>query len=381
MWLIKGLGLGGAEQLLALAAPHVDRSRFDYEAAFLVPSKDALVGDLEKAGVRTTCLNQTSPFDPGIIGRIARFLRERSVDLLHVHLPYTGVVGRVGARLAGVPCVVYTEHNVQECYHPITRLANQLTIRLCDVTIAVSEEIRESLLRRPLARGARVLTIRNGVDTEGLKLAARIGPDVREEFSIARDRLVVGTVSGFRAEKRLDLWVEAARLIAEVEPRSVFILVGDGPLRPRVMALAERLGLGSHITFTGLRRDVPRLVAAFDIFMMSSLYEGLPVAVLEAMALGKPVVATRVGGLPGVVNDGQHGFLVEAGDSAALAAKALVLLGDPDLRRTMGGAGQARIQEYFSVQQMVHVTEQVYADVLTAASAAEERSLAERRAP
>ncbi|MGQ0571183.1 MAG: glycosyltransferase, partial [Armatimonadota bacterium] len=228
LWLIKGLGLGGAETLLALSAPHVDRSRFEVEVAYLLPWKNALVPSLEAAGVRVTCLGHRNPFDLRIIGRIVRMLRERQIDVLHAHLPYAGVMARIAGRLVGVPCIVYTEHNLQERYHRVTRIANQATMRLCDRTIAVSDEVRDSLLRSRLGRRARVETIFNGVDVEGLGGAAAAEPDAREELSIPPDRLVVGVVNVFRPQKRLDLWIQAARIIADAEPRATFVVVGDG---------------------------------------------------------------------------------------------------------------------------------------------------------
>lgn len=363
LWLIKGLGLGGAEKLLVLAAPYLDRSRFEYEVLFLLPWKTALVPELERAGIPVICLNHRHPFDLRVVPRIARLLRERRVDILHAHLPYSGVVGRVAARLAGTPAVIYTEHNVQQRYHLLTRLINQATLRLCDVTVAVSAEVRASLLRSPLVGRRTVLTILNGVDVEGLRRAAA-ADGVREEFGILPDRLVVCVVNVFRPQKRLDLWVRAARLIADAEPRATFLVVGDGPIRPQVRDLAGRLGLDGRIAFPGLRHDAARLMAVFDVFMLSSVYEGLPVAVLEAMALGRPVVATRVGGLPGVIQDGRHGFLVPPGDPGALAERVVELLRRPELRQAFGEASAARVRQHFSIERMVRETEHLYVRLL-----------------
>lgn len=365
LWLIKGLGLGGAEKLLALAAPHLDRTRFDYEAAFLLPWKTALVQDLESAGIRTTCLNHRHALDLRIVPRLVQFLRERHVDLVHLHLPYTGVVGRLAARLAGVPCV-YTEHNLQARYHPVTRVVNQLTMRFTDLTIAVSEEVRHSLVNSRLGRGVRVTTIPNGVDLDALRSAAAHGPSVREELAIPPDHKIVGVINVFRPQKRLDLWLQAARIIADREPTTTFVIVGDGPIRTDLMGTADRLGLRARTFFPGLRRDAPRFLAAFDVFMLSSEYEGLPVAVLEAMALQMPVVATQVGGLPGVIEDGVQGFLVPPHDPEALADRVVQLLRDPDLRRRQGIAAGQRAQEHFSIARMVAAVEQTYTEVLEA---------------
>jgi glycosyltransferase involved in cell wall biosynthesis len=366
LWLIKGLGLGGAERLLTLAADHVDRTRYVYEAAYLLPWKTALVNEMERAGVPTVCLNQSRPYDPRIVGRIVRLVRERRVDILHMHLPYAAIVGRIAGKLAGVPAMVYTEHGLQERCHPLTRIANQLTMRLGDVTIAVSGEVKDSLLRSRLVRGTRVLTIRNGVDVEWLRRMTSGASGIRGEFSIPEDGLVVGVVTAFRPQKQLETWIRAARAIADAEPRTTFIVVGHGPSQPAVRQLADRIGLNGRITFTGLRHDAARLMAGFDVFMSSSIYEGLPVSVLEAMALERPIVATRVGGLPGILRDGQEGFLVQPGDPGALAERVLTLLRNPSLRRTVGEAARRRVETEFSIQRMVRETEAVYAELLEA---------------
>lgn len=364
LWLIKGLGLGGAERLLALAAPHLNRRDFSYEVAYLLPWKTALVRTLEEGGVPTVCLNHAAPFDPRIVARLIRFLRERQIDLLHLHLPYSGVVGRVAGRLAGVKGVIYTEHNLQERYHPLTRLANQLTLPLCHHTIAVSDEVAHSLRRSLFTRRAAVSVILNGIDVEAVQSAAATSSEVRRELGIAPDRLLVGVVIGFRPQKRPDLWVRAARMIADQEPRATFVLVGDGPSLAPTRALAAEVGLDGRAIFTGLRPDAPRLIAAFDLFMLSSMYEGLPVAVLEAMALGRPIVATRVGGLPGVIEHERSGLLVGAGDPAALAAEAVRVLADPALRQSLGTAAQQRVAQEFGIVPMVRATEALYRQVL-----------------
>lgn len=363
LWLIKGLGLGGAEKLLVLAAPYLDRTRFRYEIAYFLPWKNALVADLEQAGLQVTCLNHNHPLDLRVAGRLARFLRERHIDLVHAHLPYAGVVGRIAARLAGA-AAVYTEHNVQERFHVVSRLANQTTARLCDRIIGVSEEVSTSLRRSPFLRGVPVLTIANGVDVPQLRREAAESDGVRAEFGIDPDRPIVGVVNVFRPQKRLDLWIRAARRIADAEPQTAFLVVGDGPFRQDLVALARRVGLEERMHFPGLRRDAPRLMAAFDVFMLSSIYEGLPVAVLEAMALARPIVAMRVGGLPGVVQDGRHGYLVDPDDPEALADRVLHLLRNPPIRQAMGEAARARVQEAYSIERMVRATEDVYIEVL-----------------
>ena len=145
LWLIKGLGSGGAENLLVSAARHIDRDRFNYSAAYFLPWKNALVGDLEAAGVPVTCLNQKKPYDFRALFSLNRKFRKDHIDILHAHLPYPGIVGRLASKFSPVKTVVYSEHNVWERYHRFTYLANKLTYKLNDAVVAVSEDVENSI--------------------------------------------------------------------------------------------------------------------------------------------------------------------------------------------------------------------------------------------
>ncbi|MFQ5875666.1 MAG: glycosyltransferase, partial [Dehalococcoidia bacterium] len=322
LWLIKGLGLGGAERLLATALPHVDRNVFSYEVAYFLPWKNDLVPEFEQADIPVACLNLGKPYNPMGLFRLTRFLREREIDILHCHLPYSGVLGRVAGRLAGVKGIVYTEHNVLEMYHPITRFCNVLTSPLNDVTIAVSEEVQRSVLKRWAPARRTVATICNGVDLNSLGPNGVRPEMVKEALGIPGAHRVVGNVAHVRPEKGQEYFLQAAKLVLDKCPDVTFVIVGrektNGELH-RLRELATQLRIQDKVIFAGFREDVLHLMTTFDVFVLSSLHEGLPVALLEAMALGKPSVATRVGGVPEVIDDGVNGFLVQPRDPTGLA--------------------------------------------------------------
>lgn len=365
MWLIKGLGVGGAERLLEIALPYVDNSRYDYEVAYLLPWKNALVPAFEEAGLPIFCLNHRKAYDARVILRLAQLLKERQVDLLHVHLPYSGILGRVASRLAPVKGVVYSEHNLWERYHWLTSAANRLTFGYNDAVIAVSSEVEQSIRCRykPHSR-QRLCTILNGVDIDQLVTNSQGSHGVKPEFGIPDNHSLIVHVANFTAKKRHQDLIQAARMVIDQNPQTTFLLVGQGPLEPDVMAQAKALKLENNVVFAGFRTDAPRLIAAADVFVLPSLYEGLPIAMLEAMALGRPVVASRVGGVPEAITDGVDGLLVDTLAPSQLAERVLTLLHSAELRQRLSENAVQKVRDHFSVQRMVKSTEALYSSVL-----------------
>lgn len=354
---IKGLGRGGAEQLLVSAAPYLDRSRYEYHFAYVLPHKDALAPKLTEMGFPVHCLGG---------GRAAWSLRLRKLargfDLVHVHSPVPAVALRLPS-WGTSPALVCTEHNVWDRYHRATYWANRLTYRRNDYVFTVSDEVRRSIESIPALRSrVSMETLYHGPDRAELSRAVAVD-GVREEFGIAPDVPLIGTVANFKAHKGYPHLMTAAAEVLQAVPEARFLLVGQGPLEPEIKSRATELGIANSLTFTGFREDVPRLMASFDIFAMSSLQEGLSIALLEAMTLGVPPVVTRVGGAPEVV--GAHeGLIVEPGDPVALAAGIISLVQDPDSRRRFG-EGARRRAATFDIAKTVARTEAVYGEVLS----------------
>ena len=364
--LIKGLGgAGGAERLLATSLRYLDRDRFEYEVSYLLSWKDVLVPEFQRANIPVFCLNLNKAFDVRIIPRIARLLRERQVDILHIHSPFAGIVGRIASRLAPATTVIYTEHNLWERYHWLTRPANRMTYRWNDAVIAVSQEVERSIRSNYTANASlKLRTIPNGVDTEQLAKVSRDARGVKDEFRVPPENRLVVNVASFTSKKRHVDLLRGAKEILKQDPSVTFLLVGQGPLQLDMKLEARQLGIDSNVIFTGFRPDVPRLVAAADLFVLSSLFEGLPISLLEAMGLGIPVVATRVGGIPEAVTDGVEGFLVEPLNPSQLADKVLELLHSPELLEQFSQNAARRIQEDFPLSKMVECTEDLYTQVL-----------------
>jgi glycosyltransferase involved in cell wall biosynthesis len=361
--LIKSLGRGGAEMLLAEGLRVADRTRFVYGYGYFLPWKDAMVDGLESQSAEVTCFSARS--NPAILlaaRRVARYLKTWRADLVHCHLPVAGVAGRLAGKLAGIP-VVYTEHNRMEQYHPVTRRLNLVTWGWQQQVIAVSGGVADSIRTHAGSR-VPVTVVLNGIDVDSFRRERADPQAVRRRFGISGNVPVVGTVAVFRAEKRLHDWLEAARRIRDRYPDIHFVLVGDGLLREELASHAVRLNLDGVVHFAGLQQDVRPYLAAMDVYMISSLFEGLPLALLEAMAMGCAVVSTAIGGIPEAIHDGENGFLVEPGNPEALAAVTGRMLSSPETLRRCGDAARVTVEERFSMRRMARELEAMYLNVL-----------------
>ena len=362
--LIKSLGRGGAEMLLPEGLRYADRDRFTYAYGYFVPWKSAMVALLEEQGAQVTCF--AAPSNARLLlsaRKLASVLRDWHADIVHCHLPLAGVVGRMAGKMAGVP-VVYTEHNRMERYHPATRWLNLATWRMQEQVIAVSANVAASIRAHVRAK-VPVRTILNAVDTLAFDRGAVDGSVVRTALGIPAIARVVGTVAVFRAQKRLDRWLEAAQRIRAQLPDVHFVLVGDGPLASELRAIAAQHRMDQYVHFVGLQEDVRPYLATFDLFLMSSDFEGLPVALLEAMAMECAVVSTAVGGVAEVVHNGDTGFLAQSPDPAALSAACLRLLDSPHERSRLGKAGRGLVESRFGMRRMMAELEDVYTTVVS----------------
>ncbi|MFN2390154.1 MAG: glycosyltransferase [Actinomycetota bacterium] len=353
---IKGLGRGGAEQLLLSAAPYLDAERLEYQAAYVLPWKDALVSDLSRY-MPVTVLGDDR--GRGWIPRLRALLSTGRFNVVHVHSPVVATALRL-SRPRGTK-LVYTEHNVWSRYRLATRLANRLSYARNDHVFTVSEEVRRSIRPLPMLRLPPVEVLHHGLDLHAARGWLDPG-SVVHDLGLPAGGPVVVTVANFKAHKAHDVLIAAFGEVAAAVPEAKLLLVGQGPEEPRIRDLVARSGLTSKVRFAGFRPDAPAIVAGSDLFVLPSSMEGLPIALLEAMWLGKPVVATSVGGVPEVVTDGIDGCLVEPGDAGALATAIVRVLRDPRLATSLGERAHATAARW-DIRHAVRRMEQVYEEL------------------
>jgi len=360
LWLIKGLGPGGAERLVVSAARLADRSRFDFEVAYILPWKTALVGELEALGIPVTCLGSAGRFDPRWVVNLRRLLRTRAYEVVHTHSPVAAVGARLAARSLARsrrPALLSTEHNSWSSHRPLTRWANRLTFGIDDAHLVVSEDTRRSL---PERLRATVEVVVHGTNLSDALAARDRREAVRAKLGVHPDEVVIITVANFRAHKAYPDLLSAARQVVDAATQPCrFLAVGQGPLAAEVDNQRRRLGLENHFELLGCRDDVFDLLAASDVFVLASKVEGYPVALMEALAVGLPVVATAVGGIPDAIRSGDNGILVPPGRPDLLAVALLDLVGDAEKRRNLADAAQASGQA-FDAEMAVRRTEEIY---------------------
>ncbi|MBI2505132.1 MAG: glycosyltransferase family 4 protein [Candidatus Latescibacteria bacterium] len=296
----------------------------------------------------------------GLYRKIAR----SHCDIVHTHISKAGVLGRLAACLAGVPAVVHTYHGLVEeveghsLRSRLLRAAEGLAARRTDALIAVSAETAAGLQALGLGIPSQYRVIRNGIDLK------YFDPDLAGPSPPVSGSPLLGAIASLTPEKGLDLLLQAITGLGARYPQLRLCLVGDGPLRAELGAQAQALGLESRVHFAGNAEDVRPYLRAFDLLVMPSRREGMPQVLMEAMALGRPVVAARVGGIPELVRHGHSGWLVPPENPAALEQAIETLLADPSLRTTLGREGCTRAQREFGLELMVTQVEGLYLELL-----------------
>jgi glycosyltransferase involved in cell wall biosynthesis len=329
---------------------------------------------LRRQGIPCFSLCSRNLRDAAALRRLVRLVRQERIDLIHAHLTYAAIFGALTSRITGRPCVAtlhvgpssepfWTRAGLRE------RLMCLLLERSAAPVVAVSEAVRESYARAGRLDHARIAVVHNGIECETFEREGERRDEVRRQLGLAPEAKAIIAVSALREGKGLEVVIEAARGVVAAAPETVFLIVGDGPLRGELAARAEAAGISPHVRWLGFRQDVPALLAASDVFVLPSLHDAFPTALLEAMAAGRAVVATAVGGIPEILDAPRTGRLVPPGDPDALSRALQELLAQPDEPSAMGEAARARARARFSSRVWVERLESVYARALGRGSA------------
>ena len=298
--------------------------------------------------------------------RLYQLIRRVKPHIVHTHTAKAGSLGRLAARLAGVPVIVHTYHGhvLSGYFSPwkstlFTWIERGLA-RVSDRLIAVSEAVRQDLLALKIGRPETVTVVPLGLDLSPFLRSEALRGRLRRELGIGRDVPLVGIVARLVPIKRHEDFLAAASLVSKRIPSARFLVIGDGERRDELSRLSDRLGLQEGVTFLGWRSDLDSIYADLDLVLLTSENEGSPVSLIEAMAAARPVVATRVGGVPDLVEHGVSGLTVPLRNPEAIADAVVELLNDPERRRVMGEAGRKRVHPAFDVERMLNDIDHLY---------------------
>jgi len=354
--LVNGFAIGGGELKLLELVRHLDRQKYRITVAS-VGQGGPLQQEFEKLGIPVYVFSKRNRFDLSLIKKVAWLMRQQEIQVLQTTLFYADIIGGIAAGLTGVPVVISWEV-VTQPLRPRHRWAYRLAQAKTDRVVTVSRALQRTVIRDRHVTPEKVITIPYGVDVS--VFGRRNGSIKREQLGLQKEDLLIGVVARLTEQKGHTYLIKAAPEIVEAFPEVKFLFVGDGPLRQKLEAEVNERNLASHFRFLGFRGDVPDLLHLFDLFVLPSLYEGLPNVVLEAMAASRAVVATAVDGTPEAIVDGQTGVLVPPKNPSALGKAISGLLASPERRRQLGENARRRVETCFSLQAQVAQFEELY---------------------
>ena len=367
---VKGAGFGGDSVLIVELGRSARLHGFEVDVLATDPrfhelAREAGLGVVDLDVIR----RPIRPFwDLRGLVRLTRFLSRAGYTIVHTHTSKAGFVGRLAATRVGVPAIVHTPHLFP--FHEESSRASttaylgmeRLAARWCDVIVTVSEFHRGWALRVGIGRPEQIVAIPNGVPTDRAR-PTRPRQEVRGELGLGGSFVVLST-GRLAEQKGLEYLIRAAPLLRPELPAVRIVIAGDGPLRERLSRLVSDLGVRDLVDLLGFRSDVGDLLAASDLVVLPSLWEGLSISLLEAMAAGKPVVTTLIGSNREVTDDGESAVLVPPKDPAALAAAIRALAADPERREALGNLGQAVQRERYTLRRMLNAYESEYERLL-----------------
>lgn len=350
----------------------LDKKKFEVE--FACAPGGSLVEEVKREGIRFHPINhfvqEINIFkDFRALMELIHLLKREKYDIIHTHNSKAGFLGRLAAKIVGIPIIIHTIHGFAFHEYEISPrrflfiFLERFAAKFADKLITISEPLRQWGLELGIGKSEKYITIYSGIEVEKFKININID-EKKKELGIEPGERVIGVVAKLWEGKGHETILEAAPQVIKEIPNVKFLFVGEGYLRNKLETRVRELGLSNRVIFTGFRTDIPEITAIFNIALLVSLFEGMGRVLLEAMVLGKPVVATKVGGIIDVVKDGETGILIPPEDVDALAKAIITLLKDRKLARKMGEAGRRRIDERFTAQTMVEKISQVYEELI-----------------
>lgn len=368
---IDSLDLGGAQVVLLNLIKYADRSRFQIEAVAL-HGRGVFWGPVRATGVPLWSLSFHHYFPSYAPGLMALMLARR-YDVVHCHLLASNVIAKPIAALCGVPVRINHDHCNDKLTdpRPWALPADKWTNRYSTHVVAVSESTRAFVEAHENVPGARTVTIHNGIDCETYRPKPELREEARKRWDLPADAFIVGGIGRLTHQKNFALFLEVAAEVLKSHPQAFFAIAGTGEDEAALRAQADALGIANRVRFLGFVGDMAGLYPALDLLLLTSRYEGLPITILEAMAVGIPIVASRLDGIAEVLADGRDAALPPAGDAAAFASSVNRLIADRELAESYSASALAKVRADYSADRMTREVESIYLRYLEPASAVE----------
>lgn len=357
--LIGTLKFGGAEKQVIGLSKNLDKEKFNVIICCLGGGR-SLEEELKGEDIEIVHLHFRRRYFFIGLYKLIELIRKNKIDIFHAHLFGSGFWGRIAAVLAGVPVIIYTEHG--KCLWKKTRhiLFERIANKFSDMVITVSEDIRKLCINRENTPPEKVTYIPNAVDFREFEVSEKVASEKRGELGFKDEDLIIGTVARLNFAKAIDYMLGAFAIVREKLPSSKCLIVGDGELRNDLENCAKELGIEDDTIFLGARNDIPELLSIMDVFVLSSITEGTPVSLLEAVVARVPAVGTDVGGIPEVIEDGVSGILVPPKDKEKLARGIIDLLKDAELKKKVVNNAYNKVKERFSITSTTKRIEKIY---------------------
>jgi glycosyltransferase involved in cell wall biosynthesis len=364
MFIVPCFGFGGLEQVVINIVKELDRSRYNPSFCSLLAPVPEMFEKIKALDLPCYVLDKGEGFNCWLPFRIARLLRRNRIDLINGHDIGATLFAAFATRLAGIGKIVHTDHSQILTKHKFMPVYRWVLKQRVSCSITVSENLERFLISNFGLKRERVITIPNGIEVDRFAKGQDTSYLYRE-FGIDEKARIIGSIGRLTEQKGMRYLIEAFSKVNHDVPDTMLIIVGDGELRGDLEKLSETLSIRDNVIFTGIREDTPELLELFDIFVLPSLWEGQPLTIMEAMAAGKPIIATDVGGNSEILDSGKYGVIVPSGSPVALAGAVMGLLGDEDSAKKLGADAEDYCARELSSVSMVRKYERVYEAVLS----------------
>ncbi|MEI8349032.1 MAG: glycosyltransferase [Candidatus Omnitrophota bacterium] len=356
---VQTLDVGGLERVVVDSFKYYDRNKFNFTVCCL-SEEGILAGELKRLRMEPVFLNKRNGLDFSISCRIMQLIKKNDINILHTHNQRPLFYGAIAARTSDLLAYVHTRHGRNDPDSFKNVLINKFFSSFADRVVCVSRDIYEIARKKEGLPLSKIEVIRNGIDISKFASIKTKDKLLLAKLGIKEGSFVIGTVGRLSRIKNHTLLIDAFKNLSAKYSRAILLVVGDGPEAPRLKKIVQEYGLTEKILFLGEQTDVSASLGLFDIFVLPSLSEGISLVLIEAMAAGLPIVATNVGGNSEVISDGENGFLVSSGDTAALSNAIARLLEDEGLRRRLSDANRHKATQEFNIQVMCKKYEELY---------------------